>query len=161
MSFAWFIYYVGFVSLVCLEFVLVLILRFVLFYVGLYVCWFCFVVSSLFCGLCFFFFVFWVLFLFIVFVGVVSLLLIVSVLFVNQSGPDLYAYAGEMLQVLDKLVTPGDLNLDEDVDEFDLEIFADAWLDSCSGGSWCNNCDIDRSGTVDFIDFAIMANNWF
>ena len=55
----------------------------------------------------------------------------------------------------------GDFELDEDIDIADLRILADCWLKSCCEPDWCNNCDIDQSGRVDFSDFAIFANRFF
>jgi parallel beta-helix repeat protein len=55
----------------------------------------------------------------------------------------------------------GDFEPDEDVDIADLCILADYWLNNCGEPEWCNSCDIDRSGQVDFSDFAIFANRLF
>ena len=55
----------------------------------------------------------------------------------------------------------GDFELDEDIDIADLRILADCWLKSCCEPDWCNNCDVDQSGRVDFSDFAIFANRFF
>lgn len=55
----------------------------------------------------------------------------------------------------------GDFELDEDIDIADLHILADCWLKSCCEPDWCNNCDVDQSGRVDFSDFAVFANRLF
>jgi hypothetical protein len=53
----------------------------------------------------------------------------------------------------------GDLNQDSLVNETDVGLFIPQWLDT--GGCADPNCaDIDGSGTVDFADFAAMANNY-
>jgi serine protease len=41
-----------------------------------------------------------------------------------------------------------------------LAIFVDNWLQPCSPPSWCDGMDFDHSGSVNFIDFAILAQNW-
>ena len=71
------------------------------------------------------------------------------------------AYAGEMLQVLGELVSPGDLDVDGGANLTDLSIFANNWRASnCTGCSWGNGADLDRSGEVNFVYLAILANNW-
>jgi subtilisin family serine protease len=40
-----------------------------------------------------------------------------------------------------------------------LALFADNWLQPCSPPSWCENMDYDQSGSVNFIDFAFLAEN--
>lgn len=76
-------------------------------------------------------------------------------------SPDHYSYAGEMLQTLEYIIVPGDMNLDDTVDGLDLAILADNWLSSCEGSCcWCNGSDIDQSGRINFGDFAYLANNW-
>jgi hypothetical protein len=42
----------------------------------------------------------------------------------------------------------------------DLGTLAKYWLNSCSEPEWCNDCDIDRDGIVNFIDFARFAVHW-
>ncbi|MBA7707776.1 hypothetical protein ES703_116658 [subsurface metagenome] len=54
----------------------------------------------------------------------------------------------------------GDFEPDEDVDLADLGILAGYWLNSCGEPEWCNSCDIDQSGLVDFTDFAAFAAHW-
>ena len=41
-----------------------------------------------------------------------------------------------------------------------LAIFASYWLQACSSPSWCEGIDSNHSGSVDFIDFAALAQNW-
>ena len=57
----------------------------------------------------------------------------------------------------------GDLDLDDDVDNGDLAGLLDYWLDSgCdSADQWCQWCDIIFSGSVDGIDYAKLAANWW
>jgi len=77
------------------------------------------------------------------------------------NSPQYYVYAGEMLQALGYVVVPGDMDLDDSVNGFDLAILADNWLSSCDGTCcWCDGSDIDNSGRVNFVDFAYFANNW-
>jgi len=48
------------------------------------------------------------------------------------------------------------------VDMEDLALFALEWLqDDCVTPDWCGKADIDTSGKVNFLDFAIMASQWF
>jgi hypothetical protein len=54
----------------------------------------------------------------------------------------------------------GDFDRDRDVDVNDLDIFIGHWLDNCSDPNWCDDCDIDYSGSVDFNDFSMFADNW-
>jgi subtilisin family serine protease len=41
-----------------------------------------------------------------------------------------------------------------------LAVFVSNWLQTCSSPSWCEEMDIDHSGTVNFVDFAVLAQNW-
>jgi subtilisin family serine protease len=41
-----------------------------------------------------------------------------------------------------------------------LQAFADNWLLACSSPSWCEGMDTNHSGTVDFLDFAALTQNW-
>ena len=75
-------------------------------------------------------------------------------------SPDAHLYAGEILTALDDLVIDGDFDLDDVVDEQDLVRLADNWLSSCSDSCLCNIADLDNNGTINFIDFAILAENW-
>lgn len=46
------------------------------------------------------------------------------------------------------------------VDFHDLSALVSHWLDSCSSPYWCDDCDFNESGLVDFTDFANLANEW-
>ncbi|MCH9022699.1 MAG: hypothetical protein IID32_08020, partial [Planctomycetes bacterium] len=51
----------------------------------------------------------------------------------------------------------GDLNQDCITDLADLSLFSQAWMDTgCNGPSTCYGADINASGTVDMVDFAIF-----
>jgi len=79
----------------------------------------------------------------------------------SQEGAVYYSYASEMLQVLSKLVIPGDLNLDDWVDSIDYAIFANSErVSDCTTCPWCNGADLDHSGKIDFVDLVILADNW-
>ncbi len=79
----------------------------------------------------------------------------------SQEDGVYYAYAGEMLTVLAKLIISGDINLDGGVDFPDFAAFADNWHSSdCVACSWCNCSDLNHNGDVDFSDFKIIADNW-
>ncbi len=80
--------------------------------------------------------------------------------YLDGSLEEYYSVAGEMLWALDALIIEGDLNLDDTVGTTDLEAFGQKWLNSSSGGCWSNGADIDRSGLVNFIDYALLAENW-
>ncbi|MCD4652168.1 MAG: DUF4832 domain-containing protein [Candidatus Cloacimonetes bacterium] len=54
----------------------------------------------------------------------------------------------------------GDFNEDDNVNLLDVEILAQNWLQNCDTPDWCNLCDIDESGTVNFHDFAEMSLNY-
>ena len=41
-----------------------------------------------------------------------------------------------------------------------LEAFADNWLLPCSSPGWCDGMDTNHSGTVNFVDFAALTQNW-
>jgi serine protease len=41
-----------------------------------------------------------------------------------------------------------------------LAVFASNWLQACSSPSWCEGMDSNHSGSVDFVDFATLAQNW-
>jgi hypothetical protein len=72
-----------------------------------------------------------------------------------------YTYAGEMLQVIDELVIPGDLNLDGGVDFIDFAVFANNWGSSgCTACCWCDGADLNHNGEVNFADLKIMVDNW-
>lgn len=55
----------------------------------------------------------------------------------------------------------GDLNRDCSVNALDLLAIGDQWLISCDGSNtWCDNADIDQSGSVNVVDFSKMASDW-
>ncbi len=62
----------------------------------------------------------------------------------------------------------GDINGDGYVTSDDLNMyrmtllqkFASHWLETCSSPSWCEGMDYNHSGSVNFVDFATMAQNW-
>jgi len=41
-----------------------------------------------------------------------------------------------------------------------LAAFADNWLLACSSPSWCEGMDTNHGGTVNFVDFAALTQNW-
>jgi serine protease len=41
-----------------------------------------------------------------------------------------------------------------------LAVFVSNWLQACSSPSWCEGMDSNHSGSVDFVDFAALAQNW-
>lgn len=51
-----------------------------------------------------------------------------------------------------------DINNDNIVDQFDLQIFCEQWLDA--PGTHTPSADFDNSNFVDFKDFAILAGEW-
>ena len=54
---------------------------------------------------------------------------------------------------------PGDLNLDNKVDADDLKIMAEEeWLET--GNSRADIFPPFGDGQVDFVDYAVLANNW-
>jgi hypothetical protein len=46
------------------------------------------------------------------------------------------------------------------VDFYDLAAFVSRWLNSCSEPFWCEQADFNRTGSVNFSDFATLANEW-
>jgi hypothetical protein len=78
----------------------------------------------------------------------------------SQEGTTCHAYAGAMLQVLQALHPPGDINMDGLVNLIDFEILVANWNASdCSDPSWCDGADIDRSGDVGAADLEIMLDD--
>ncbi|MBC8469216.1 MAG: hypothetical protein H8D56_07065, partial [Planctomycetes bacterium] len=49
---------------------------------------------------------------------------------------------------------------DGSVDFFDLDEFADQWMQDCFEPDWCEKVDLNFSGSVDFVDFALFSKNW-
>jgi hypothetical protein len=58
--------------------------------------------------------------------------------------------------------TPGDFELDCDVDFYDFAIFASAWLSTPSSGNWNPDCDISipLDNKIDGLDLDIFTENW-
>jgi hypothetical protein len=56
----------------------------------------------------------------------------------------------------------GDLNGDHFVDELDLAILAEQWLrtDCLISPPYCRGADFQANGKVNFVDFALFAQNW-
>ncbi len=56
----------------------------------------------------------------------------------------------------------GDITGDGAVDLNDVNALSANWLrnDCAAVNSWCGGADIDESNSVDFVDFALLANNW-
>ena len=54
----------------------------------------------------------------------------------------------------------GDTDMDGDIDWKDLRALIGRWLNICTIGRWCGGLDIDRSGRVDLVDFAILVRGW-
>ena len=54
----------------------------------------------------------------------------------------------------------GDFEPDCDVDLADLQILTNSWLDNCNWPYWCDSIDINKSGSVDMTDFALLAESW-
>lgn len=55
----------------------------------------------------------------------------------------------------------GDFDVDCCVNLADLDIFVGHWLDmGCSEPNWCSWADFEKSGSVDFVDFSLLAENW-
>ena len=52
----------------------------------------------------------------------------------------------------------GDFNLDGIIDEYDLKELTDNWLWSTTGDY--READLDCDGDIEFVDFAIFANQW-
>ena len=46
------------------------------------------------------------------------------------------------------------------VNIYDLAALASHWLDACTQPNWCGNVDFDRNGSIDFADFAKLADEW-
>jgi hypothetical protein len=46
------------------------------------------------------------------------------------------------------------------VNIYDLAALTSHWLDVCTQPSWCGNADFNRDGSIDFADFATLADEW-
>jgi hypothetical protein len=60
------------------------------------------------------------------------------------------------------LIIKGDFDNDGDVDNDDLALFIQKWLntDCNTNNNWCGGADFDRDGDVDFVDFALFLQHW-
>ncbi len=54
----------------------------------------------------------------------------------------------------------GDLDFDFDVDFDDLALMFLQWLEVCASPELCDRADIDNSGNVNLVDFAVFAENF-
>jgi len=56
----------------------------------------------------------------------------------------------------------GDIVRDNTVDVIDLSVLVQHWLagECDSANQWCDGADIDGDADVDFVDYALMAENW-
>lgn len=68
---------------------------------------------------------------------------------------------------IDPDYTPQPLSRKADLDEDgvlewnDLDILVEQWLYDCIVYDWCGGRDINRDGSVDFLDFAFLALYWY
>jgi hypothetical protein len=46
------------------------------------------------------------------------------------------------------------------VNFYDLDVFVSQWLNSCWEPFWCEQTDFNQSDSVNFSDFATLANEW-
>ncbi|MBN1507361.1 MAG: hypothetical protein JW955_10975 [Sedimentisphaerales bacterium] len=54
----------------------------------------------------------------------------------------------------------GDVTDDGSVDETDLAVLTERWLDTSESPNWLPGCDLDHNGRIDAVDFAILSRNW-
>ena len=55
----------------------------------------------------------------------------------------------------------GDFNNDHSIDPNDFVWLCSHWLEQeCQYPLWCDGTDIDRSGSINFVDYAILADYW-
>lgn len=55
----------------------------------------------------------------------------------------------------------GDFDVDCCVNLADLDIFVGHWLETgCGEPNWCSWADFNKSDSVNFVDFALLAENW-
>lgn len=57
-------------------------------------------------------------------------------------------------------INPSDLDDNGIVNSGDFAIFASKWMDMCSTPDWCQGCDLNRSGKVDFQDLLNLVDQW-
>jgi hypothetical protein len=55
---------------------------------------------------------------------------------------------------------PSDFDGNGTVEWADLKILCQWWLSRCRVGDWCDGCDLNQSGTINFKDFALFALDW-
>ena len=53
-----------------------------------------------------------------------------------------------------------DFTGDFKIDYADLHELTTNWLSTCSSPGWCDGTDLDKSGSVNFDDFAIFSEHW-
>jgi len=70
---------------------------------------------------------------------------------------------GTNYPVLWSQIPVGDFRCPDGVEMMDLLRLTQHWLeDHCdAGNSYCDGVDLNKSGSVDFLDFAVFANNWW
>ncbi len=54
----------------------------------------------------------------------------------------------------------GDFDENQLVDIYDIAKILNNWLGDCGSPDFCNGCDLDRNGTVDFEDLAVVSSNF-
>ncbi len=79
----------------------------------------------------------------------------------DENGRVSFVYAGGYTTpVTITVLLFTDFNSDNNIDFGDLYELTNSWLNPCSEPDWCAGTDVDHSGRVDFIDFALLAQNW-
>ena len=54
-----------------------------------------------------------------------------------------------------------DLNIDSEINFIDFTVLGSHWQSSdCRTAGWCDDADLDLSGTVDFIDLQLLTERW-
>ena len=66
-----------------------------------------------------------------------------------------------LIKIASEVYLPGDLDGNRQFDYKDLLILTDNWLEICYPPCWCRRADLDKSGLMDFDDFAGFAKRWF
>jgi len=77
----------------------------------------------------------------------------------ESPSDEFYWYASNMLMALSSAVINGDADLNDVVGPGDLVVLASQWLSTCQTNC-CLTADFDKSGKVDFLDFAMISENW-
>jgi hypothetical protein len=57
-------------------------------------------------------------------------------------------------------IPAGDFLCPDGVDFYDFAFFANRWMSDCFGPDWCDGCDLDESGKVDYHDLAEFTQYW-